>query len=121
MTKDEAIQVLREAATFVRDEIIEFLTGTGLSEGDNECLLILREALAATEKVEDGPIPIEYSTDPDGELSLDWMNGDTMISISIAGVGKLSWATSVGEHATSGSREFDIAPSVQGAAQEQEK
>jgi hypothetical protein len=125
MNSAEAIAVLREALLNWANVIDHQYTGSSdamsfLQHADN----IGQQALAATEHVEDGPIPIEYSTDPDGELALDWMVGDMQMSISIGGVGKLSWVTDVGGKTCSGSREFDTrtaAPSVQAQGKEGEK
>lgn len=48
----------------------------------------------------------EFSTDPDGELALDWHVGDKVLSVSIGGAGRVSYVCDLGDRAVSGTREF---------------
>ena len=49
--------------------------------------------------------PPEFSRDPDGDLALDWVVGNALLSVSFSSTGAMSWATNVAGKSDSGSQQ----------------
>lgn len=95
-------QALKESAIAAQKGVWERLMSTFDTDASPEAILALLSQLEAQE----APGDPEFSHDPDGELCMEWYVGDAAISVSIGGVGRVSWAMLAGDKKASGARLF---------------